>query len=144
MKRPPHRWLLWALPFWTPPVLAAGQSTPAGAELGAGYLVQLVLGLLVVVALIAALGWVLRRVGRLQMGTGDKLRVIAALSVGARERAVLVQVGEEQLLLGVAAGQVRLLHALKDPLPAPTAAGGTQNGAFAAKLAAALKQRTRR
>ena len=38
------------------------------------------------------------------------MRVVSALSVGMREKVVLVQVGEEQLLLGVAPGRVNVLH----------------------------------
>src|SRR5699024_9270303 len=89
------------------------------ATLGAGYLLQLVIGLVVVLAGIAALAWLMRRVGRFQSAAGDRLRVLGGLSVGTRERVVLIQAGEEQLLVGVASGQVRMLHVLKQPLPPP-------------------------
>jgi flagellar protein FliO/FliZ len=37
------------------------------------------------------------------------------VGVGQRERAVLVQVGEQQFLLGVGPGNVRILHIFDEP-----------------------------
>mgnify|MGYP000383068744 CR=1 FL=1 len=47
---------------------------------------------------------------QLGSGTGQSMRVVSAISVGTRERVVLVQVGEQQLVLGVAPGRVNLLQ----------------------------------
>jgi flagellar protein FliO/FliZ len=47
------------------------------------------------------------------------LQVLAQTPVGSRERAVLLRVGDQQVLVGVAAGNVRLLLELP---PAPPAA----------------------
>lgn len=44
----------------------------------------------------------------------DNMRVISALSVGTREKIVLVQVGEKQLLLGVAPGSINKILVLED------------------------------
>ena len=41
----------------------------------------------------------------------DAIKVIADLPLGAKERAVLIQVGSQQLLIGVTAGQINTLHA---------------------------------
>lgn len=133
-----------ALLLWSPALWAAGQSLDTAPELGAGAIARLLLGLLAVVGLIVALSWVLRRMGRFQLGQGGQMRVLGALAVGTRERAVLVQVGEEQLLLGVASGQVRLLHVLKEPLEVGNAAMAGNGGAFASRLASALRQGVRR
>jgi flagellar protein FliO/FliZ len=48
-------------------------------------------------------------------GSGD-LRVVAGLAVGPRERVVLMQVGAQQVLLGVTPGSVRMLLILDEPL----------------------------
>lgn len=90
-------------------------------------LVQVLAALAGVIALIVVAAWLMRRMGNLTGQRNDKLRVVAALSMGARERVVLMQVGEQQLLLGVAPGRVQTLHVLDQPLetdniPRPVAA----------------------
>ena len=83
----------------------------------AGSVLQLLLSLLVIVALILALAWYARKMQSFSLGQSSApLRVLAATAVGSKERVVLVQVGEEQLLLGVAPGQVSLLTKLDTPL----------------------------
>ncbi len=94
---------------------------------------QLTLGMLMVLALIVGLAWVLKRTGRFQMAAGGGLRILGGLSMGARERVVLLQVGEIQLLVGVAPGRVQTLHVLEQPLP--VAASGPHSGSgFADQL----------
>lgn len=82
----------------------------------ADYLVQFGLGLVVVLMTVVALVWILRRVGKLQTSFGGSLKTLGGLSLGARERLVLVQVGDKQLLLGVAPGRIQTLHVLDTPL----------------------------
>ena len=65
------------------------------------------------------------------------MTVIAALSVGARERVVLVQLAEKQLLLGVSPGRVNLLEAYDQPILDSNHA--TQQSPFAKLLAGNLK-----
>lgn len=87
------------------------------SPLTAGAVVQTVLGLIVVVVVIIAGAWLLRRVAQLQTGAQSALRVIASVSLGSRERAVLMQVGDRQLLVGIAPGHVSTLHVLDQVLP---------------------------
>jgi flagellar protein FliO/FliZ len=105
--------------------------------LGAGNLLQLSFGLLVVLAAIVGSAWLLRRYGRLQTGAEGALRIIGGLSMGPRERVVLVQVGKQQLLLGVAPGRIQTLHVLDEPVAdaAPQAPS-----AFADRLAKMMKK----
>ncbi len=67
-------------------------------------------GLSIVLVLIFVCAWLLRRLGQISNVGGSKLRVLGGVSVGARERVVLVQVGNNQLVLGVAPGRVQTLH----------------------------------
>ncbi|RAU16564.1 flagellar biosynthetic protein FliO [Nitrincola tibetensis] len=78
-------------------------------------IVQMVLGLLLVIAVIFIIAAIMRRVAFLP-GQHKKLRIVAALSLGQKERVVLVQVGDEQLLLGVSQGQVTLLKSFDEPV----------------------------
>lgn len=117
----------------------AGKAAPALEPLATGGLLNMLLGLIVVLALIAGLAWMLRRSGALQGDAAGTLRILGGLSMGARERVVLVQVGDTQLLLGVAPGRVQTLHVLEEPV-VPGEAGRPAAGSFAASLGAALKR----
>lgn len=83
---------------------------------------QVAIGLAIVLAAIFGASWFVKRFGRFPSIPTSKLRVLASLSVGQRERIVLLQVGDEQLLLGVTSQAVQVLHKLDEPLPtaAPT------------------------
>jgi len=113
------------------PTLPAAQDPVAMTSLW-----QLTLGMLVVLGLIVSIAWVLKRSGKFQMAAGGGLRVLGGLSMGSRERVVLVQAGDTQLLLGVAPGRVQTLHVLDQPLQmnSPT------SGGFAEQLSHMLKK----
>lgn len=133
---------LWLLASGT--VVAAVPAAPrVGSDLVAGGpgLTQMVLGLAVVLALIVALAWAVRRFGRVQPLPAGALRVLGGLSLGARERLVLVKVGEAQLLLGVAPGRVQTLHVLAEPIERSAAAepGAGLRDDFAQRLRAVLR-----
>ncbi len=106
---------------------------------GAGGLAQVFLGLLLVIGMIVGVAWLARRFGNFQTAASGALRVVGGLSMGPRERVVLVQVGDQQLLLGVAPGRVSTLHVLDKPLIAVTKPG-LEKDTFAARLAGMLKQ----
>ena len=81
------------------------------------------MALLLVVGLILALAWLAKRmpgVGAVTAGN-PALRVVGSLALGPRERVVVVEVGQTQLLLSVGAGGTRALHTLAEPLPATDA-----------------------
>jgi flagellar protein FliO/FliZ len=123
-----------------PLALPAAERGAVPASVGASNLLQLIFGLIVVIAAILATGFLLRRVGRLSSSMPGALRVVAGLNVGARERVIVVQVGEQQLLLGVAPGRVQTLHVLPQPLApsAGTAAVGMDQ--FAERLSRLMKR----
>ena len=70
------------------------------------YLLQSFGGLVIVIALILVLAMVFRRFGDAGLGTPGNMKVLGGISVGQRERLVLVQIGSKQLLVGVAPGSV--------------------------------------
>jgi flagellar protein FliO/FliZ len=71
------------------------------------------IGLVMVLLLILALAWLFKRFGnRLPMAGRGPVQVIGGVSLGTRERAVLLSVDGIRLLVGVAPGQVRTLHVL--------------------------------
>jgi len=79
-------------------------------------LVETLLGLLLVLAIIVILAWLIKRTNRFHATANGEMKIIAGLSLGPRERAVLLQVGEQQILVGVTAQQVQTLHILDTPI----------------------------
>lgn len=101
-----------------PSVAAAADAAPP-APLGAGNLLQVLLGLGAVLALLMGGAFVMRRLGRIPGLANQAIKTIAAASVGTRERVVLLEVSGQWVLVGVAPGQVRALATLpKGELPA--------------------------
>ena len=76
---------------------------------------SMVLSLLMVLALIIICALVLKRFNLTQQNS-SQLNVVASLSLGAKERVIVVQIGEEQLVLGVCSQQISLLKNLDKPL----------------------------
>ncbi|MFV9647278.1 flagellar biosynthetic protein FliO [Pseudomonas citrulli] len=110
--------LLAALPWvaWAAEPVAQVAAAPVGGSVG-GQLTQLVLGLLLVVGLIFVLAWLMRRVQSIGPGNAQVIEMIGSRALGPRDRLVLVQVGEEQILLGITPGRITPLHVLKTPVP---------------------------
>lgn len=99
---------------------AAPESSQAPAAVGAGSLTQVTLSLLLVLGVVFAAAWVTRRLrGFGKFGNGA-LHVVTEIAVGTKERVVLVQIGEQQLLIGVAPGRVSTLHVLQEPVKPQT------------------------
>ena len=96
------------------------QPTP---PLSVSSLAQLSLSLLAILALIFALGWLLKRFKLAgPRGRGD-IAVLDELSLSPRERILLVRVGNAQVLVGIGAGGLVGLTPLAVPIEvAPGAA----------------------
>ena len=80
---------------------------------------SMILSLLMVLALIVICAFVLKRFNLTQQGV-SQLKMVTSLSLGAKERVVVIQAGEQQLLLGVTAQQVTLIARLEKPLVTQT------------------------
>ncbi|MDV3468794.1 flagellar biosynthetic protein FliO [Stenotrophomonas sp. C3(2023)] len=100
---------------------AAQAAAPVGQQAAAPSLLGGVVALLAVLALVVGLGWLLKRMPGSSFRPADGLKVVASVAVGAKERVVVLEVGGQQLLLGVTAGGISALHTLDQPLPPPAA-----------------------
>mgnify|MGYP000039977898 FL=1 len=98
------------------PLYAAPESTATAG------LVQWLFSSLLVLGLIVVLAWVLKK-SRLvpQIGRPD-FKVLFTLPVGYKEKLMVVQAGEQQLLLGVTAQQISFLTEINPPLSANASA----------------------
>jgi flagellar protein FliO/FliZ len=66
--------------------------------------------MMLVLAAVLGAAWLMRRFRGLSGAPNSGLAVLAQVSLGTRERAVLLRVGDRQVLVGVAPGNVRTLH----------------------------------
>jgi flagellar protein FliO/FliZ len=139
------QYLFYAMLFIAPSLVWAAEKPPKTAPtsgmaepLGATQLFQVALVLVLILLLIVTLAWLMRRFGNLPASGNSAIRTLAGVSLGQRERVVLIEVGKTQLLLGVAPGRVQTLHVLDQPVELPEAGSGER---FAERLATALKRR---
>ncbi|NUT16554.1 MAG: flagellar biosynthetic protein FliO [Cupriavidus sp.] len=126
-----------------PGAAIAAEGTHAPAIGGAASLAQAGLGLFAIIALILGLAWMARRAGLVRHATGGAMKVVGSTMLGARQRLVLVEVGDTWLVLGVSPGEIRPLHTMAagslaaGQTGAHVAAGPSQpssGGSFAEKL----------
>lgn len=99
-----------SLPAHADKTFAVPQAATGVAASPAGSMASVMISLLLVLAAVFAAAWVMRRLRAGTAATRGAMEVLADLPLGAKERAVLVRVGKEQLLLGVAPGRVNTLH----------------------------------
>lgn len=97
-----------------------------------GQLLQLLLGLLLVIGLIFLLAWLTRRVQGAAAGNQQVIELVGSRALGPRDRLVLVQVGKEQILLGITPGRITPLHVLNENVQVP--ARETATPEFAQRL----------
>ena len=75
-----------------------------------GTYVQAAMALSLIVALLAATAWLARKVsGGKRFGQGG-MKVVGGVALGPRERIVLLEIGDEWLVIGIVPGQIRTLH----------------------------------
>ncbi len=120
------------------PPMASALSGSMSSGIG-GQLFQLVLGLLLVVGLIFVLAWLMRRVQRAGPAGNQVIELIGSRALGPRDRLVLVQIGDEQVLLGVSPGSITALHVMNEPVQVPVSQSTTPE--FAKRLMEALGNR---
>lgn len=95
---------------FTPNLLWAAEMVAASPT---GGVLKMVLGLAVVLAVMALVTWVLKR---MMPGVGSQqssIRIVGGVSVGTRERVVVLEVAGRWLVVGVAPGQVSAIANLE-------------------------------
>jgi flagellar protein FliO/FliZ len=103
--------------------LFAAPAASAAPTAGGG-LFEVTLALLAIVALIAGLAWLMKRMRGFGVAGHGRIQILGERALGPKERCVLVRVGTTDILIGVAAGSVNTLHvfpegAATEPPPAP-------------------------
>lgn len=110
------RWLAMPLMLAAAAVRAAEATvpaaTPATATPSAGSLLQVLLGLIVVLALMAAAVWLMKRFGIARGAGNSVVKIVGGISVGNRERVLVLEVADQWIVVGVAAGRVSALASM--------------------------------
>lgn len=82
---------------------------PAGPSAG-GSLLQTSLALVFVIALMLGLAWLTKRINPRGLGgAGSNVKLVGTLSVGTRERILVVEVGEQWIVVGASPGRMNAL-----------------------------------
>lgn len=108
--------LLRTLLYFLPSAALATESNAVGVS--AGTYLQAALALALIVALLGGTAWLARKVSGGKGFGQEGLKIIGGVALGPRERIVLIEVGNEWLVVGIVPGQIRTLHRLeKGSLP---------------------------
>jgi len=112
------RWILLSLGLFSSAVMAQSpnQGVTPLEPISSPYLFKLTGGLILVVVVIFALAWLVKKLNLNQQSHNGLIKIIAGLSIGTRDRIVLLQIGEEQILVGLTPGRIEKLHTLVQPL----------------------------
>ena len=75
-----------------------------------GSLLQTSLALIFVIALMLGLAWLTKRINPRGLGgAGSNVKLVGSLSVGTRERILVVEVGEQWIVVGASPGRMNAL-----------------------------------
>ncbi|MGI4718452.1 MAG: flagellar biosynthetic protein FliO [Janthinobacterium lividum] len=82
---------------------------PPSSAPNTGSLLQTVLALVLVLAILLGLAWFMKRFGPRGMGGGANVKLVGALNIGGRERIMVVEVGDQWIVVGASPGRVNAL-----------------------------------
>jgi flagellar protein FliO/FliZ len=108
-----------------------------------GSLMQVLMGLIVVLGLMAAAAWTLKRFGAAKAAGATAVRIVGGVSVGNRERVLVLEVADQWIVVGVAPGRVNALATMARGETAPAGSGigpGSMDANPAKNFSAWLKQ----
>lgn len=93
---------------------------PVTPGLGGGDILNMGVSMLVVVAVIVVLGWLYSRSRFVGSGNNDVINIVATRALGPKERLLVVEVADQQLLVGMTSTAVQTLHVFDTPLVVPS------------------------
>ena len=107
----------------------AGMPAPMPAGSATGSLLQTLFALIAVLAVLGALAWFLKRYGPKAMGGSAHLRIVGSLNLGGRERLLVVEVGNQWIVVGASPGRVNALATMPKQDGAEPGAGAADGHA---------------
>lgn len=134
--------LFWCFPVyaWATPDIDIPKQTVR--TVSSGDMLNWSVGLLMVLCIFFLCIWGMRKLNGIAVNGAEKMRVVGGLSLGMREKVILLQVGKKQLILGVTPGRIDALHVLEgDDCLIKEESSVTETG-FAQKLMQVMKGRS--
>jgi len=101
---------------------------------------EMVVGLVIVLLVIFALARLLQRMNLVSTVSGQPMKIVGGISLGSRERIMLLQVADKHILLGVTPQSISALHTFDEP-PLQTGEAGMEP-VVAGHFARILRQAT--
>lgn len=105
--------------YWLPTICygenlanQSAQIASSGNPMSFSYVMQILISFLVVIGFILFIAWFMKRTGRLGYGSGQIIKIKSSISLGMREKILIIEVANENIVVGVAPGQIRTLHVL--------------------------------
>ncbi|MDB5933871.1 MAG: fliO [Massilia sp.] len=98
-----------AAPATAPAPMPSAVRQPSATGTAAGSLIQTILALSAVLGLLALLAWFMKRYGPKAAGGSAHVRLVGALNLGGRERIMVVEVGDQWIVVGASPGRVNAL-----------------------------------
>lgn len=124
------------------PAVPVAPAPTAGPS--AGNLLQTIFALTLVLGLLGAMVWFMKRYGPQANAGAAQMRTIGALSLGGRERVVVIEVGDQWIVVGASPGRINALATMpKQETPGGPAllANGPASGTFAEWLKQTVDKR---
>ncbi len=112
--------------------------TAVAPVVGGSELLGMGLSMLIVVAAILVLGWLYSRSRFVGSAASDVINVVATRALGPKERLLVVEVADQQLLIGMTSTAVQTLHVFDTPVRIEAAKPASSS--FAARLRTQLKE----
>ena len=108
--------LLWMYTYVCGGVAYAADQAPLNSGNHVGNIAKIAAYLVFIVLIIFVVSSLIRKFGSLQSSAAGNLKILGSLPVGTRERVMLIEVGGNQILIGVSPGSVRTLQILDKPI----------------------------
>src|SRR5687767_11099177 len=124
-----------------PALVGAAESAATAPGVATGQALNLLMGMVIVLAVIALAAWLVKRFAPRGYGASGALRVVAGAAVGPRERVVIVEIGSTWLVIGVAPGSVSRLHEMPRATTETAALAAADPSPFAAWLKQKMEKR---
>lgn len=112
--------------------------TTVAPVVGGGELLGMGISMAIVVAAILLLGWFYSRSRLAGNGPSDLINVVATRALGPKERLMVIEVADQQLLIGMTSTSVQTLHVFDTPITVPETPAASES--FSARLLSAVKE----
>jgi len=119
------------------PAIASEQ---AGAS-STGGLFQVLLVLFVVLGLMVAAAWALRKFNATGTTPGSAIKIIGGIAVGSRERIMVVEVADQWIVVGITATNISALSTMPKQESTLSSSELTTSGSFSSRLKQFIEKR---